>query len=71
MGTVGKGLIALGIVVAVTGLVLIGADRLGIQRLPGDITIRRGNFTAYFPIATCLLESAVLTLILNLIFRRR
>lgn len=39
-------------------------------RLPGDILVRRENFTFYFPIVTCLLLSLLLTLFLNLFFRR-
>jgi hypothetical protein len=39
-------------------------------RLPGDISIERGNFHLYFPLATGLLVSIVLTVVLNLFFRR-
>jgi len=39
-------------------------------RLPGDIVIERQNFRFYFPLATCLLLSAVLTLIFWLLGRR-
>ena len=40
-------------------------------RLPGDIRIDRNGFSFYFPLATCLLLSLVLTLLFNLFFRRR
>jgi hypothetical protein len=58
----------------VAGVVLIAAGillKLGlpIGRLPGDIEIRRGNSTFYFPIVTCILVSVVLTLI-GVLFRR-
>ena len=41
-----------------------------VGRLPGDIYIQRGNFTFYFPLATSLLLSVVLTLIFYLVGRR-
>jgi Protein of unknown function (DUF2905) len=39
-------------------------------RLPGDITVEREGFTFYFPLATSIVVSIVLTLLLNLFFRR-
>jgi hypothetical protein len=60
-------LLVLGGLVALAGQVPFLA-RLG--RLPGDITIRRGNFTLYAPIVTSIILSIVLTIVLNLIFRR-
>lgn len=39
-------------------------------RLPGDILYQKGNFTFYFPIVTCLILSLLLTLLLNILFRR-
>lgn len=63
-------LIFLGLVILAMGLVLLVVDRLpGIPRLPGDILVRRGNFTFYFPLATSLVLSVLLTLLLHL-FRR-
>lgn len=50
------------------GLLLI-ISNLGFGRLPGDIVVRRGNFVFYFPLATGLLLSLILTLILNIIRR--
>jgi len=41
-----------------------------IPRLPGDITIERKNFRFYFPLGTSILVSVVLTVLLNLFFRR-
>jgi hypothetical protein len=43
----------------------------GRLHLPGDIVIRRGNLTVYAPLATCLLLSVILTVVLNLLFRAR
>ncbi|MBI4278437.1 MAG: DUF2905 domain-containing protein [Armatimonadetes bacterium] len=71
MMPVGRTLITLGIfLVALGGLVML-AGRLGMPRLPGDITIQRGSFTLYFPIVTSLLLSVLLTVILNLLLARR
>ena len=71
MSDVGKLLIVFGLVIAVVGLVLVLAGRLPwIGRLPGDIHIQRGNWTFYFPLATSLVVSIVLTLVFWLIGRR-
>ena len=43
--------------------------RIGIGRLPGDVVVERGNFTFYFPVATSILVSIVLTLVLWLLRR--
>jgi Protein of unknown function (DUF2905) len=67
----GKILIALGLLIALAGVVLVLVGRVPwIGRLPGDIHIQRGNFTFYFPLATSLLLSVVLTLIFYLVGRR-
>ena len=61
-------LIVLGLVLAGVGLLMtIG---LPIGRLPGDLTIRRGNFTFYFPLASSIIASIVLTLIMMFFGRR-
>jgi hypothetical protein len=69
---VGRALIALGILLVVVGVAVEYAPRLPfrIGRLPGDIYIHRNNTTFYFPIVTCILVSALLTLIFW-IFKRR
>jgi hypothetical protein len=53
------------------GLVVTFAGRLHLPRLPGDIYIQRGNFVFYFPLATGLLLSVLLTVLLNLFFFAR
>ena len=68
---VGRMLVVFGLLIALVGgaLVLVGqVPWLG--RLPGDIHIKRGNWTFYFPLATSLLLSVVLTLILWFLGRR-
>ena len=69
MRDAGRLLIVVGIVVAAVGVVLATGNRLGLGRLPGDITWRRGNFGCYFPLMTSIILSVLLTLILWL-FRR-
>jgi len=64
MAPIGKILILTGLVLVVLGVIVLLAGKLGwIGRLPGDIMIRRGNATFYFPLATCLLVSAILSLL--------
>ena len=68
----GKMLITLGAFMLLIGLFLTYSGRLfGGFRLPGDIIIRRGNFTFYFPIMTSILLSLVLTVIGWIIMARR
>jgi hypothetical protein len=67
----GKILIIAGIVIVVLGvLVSLGGKIPGIGRLPGDILIQRENVTFYFPVVTAILVSIILTVVLNLFFRR-
>jgi membrane protein implicated in regulation of membrane protease activity len=71
MPEIGKLLIIVGGFIVVVGLVLVLGMRIPfLGRLPGDISVNRGNVHFYFPIVTCLLLSLVLTLLLNLFFRR-
>ena len=62
-------LITLGVAILVIGLLWPVLGKIGLGRLPGDIVIRRDNFSFYFPIVTCVLVSAVLSLILWLVNR--
>ncbi len=67
----GKYLIIFGIICLVLGLVFIIAPKLPfLGRLPGDIYIKRENFSFYFPLVTSILLSIILTIILNLIRRK-
>lgn len=66
----GKVLLAAGVVLAGVGLVLIFGSRysfLGLGKLPGDISYKSKNVTFYFPLVTCLLLSALLTIIFWLV----
>ena len=63
----GRLLVVVGLVIAGAGLLMMLGLPFG--RLPGDITIRRGNFTFYFPLATSIIASILLTLLLALLRR--
>jgi hypothetical protein len=64
----GRLFIVIGLVIAAVGvLITLG---LPIGRLPGDFSFRRGNFSFYFPLATSILASIILTLLLMLFGRR-
>ena len=68
---VGKALVALGLLIALAGVVIMLVGRVPwLGRLPGDIHIERGNFSLYFPLATSLVLSVVLTLLLYIVGRR-
>ncbi|MGH7781010.1 MAG: DUF2905 domain-containing protein [Candidatus Binataceae bacterium] len=70
MAPLGKGLIAIGFVLIAAGAMLWGLGYVPLLgHLPGDIQIKRGNVGIYFPLATCVVASIVLTLIFA-IFRR-
>lgn len=68
--TIGRILLATGIVIALLGGVLLLAGRfLNLGSLPGDIRIESDNFTCLVPVASMILLSIVLTIILNIIVR--
>jgi uncharacterized membrane protein len=70
MSDLGRFLIFIGVILVAVGAVLLLAPKIPwLGRLPGDISFKRGNFSFYFPLATCILISIILTLILYL-FRR-
>jgi len=66
----GKFLIIFGAAIVLLGVIVSVAARLGLGHLPGDILIKRKSFALYIPLASSILISVVLTLLLNL-FRRR
>jgi hypothetical protein len=71
MAELGRTLVVLGTLLVLVGAALLLAPRIPwLGRLPGDILIRREHVTFYFPIVTCLVVSVVLTLLLNLFWRR-
>ena len=68
----GRGLIAIGMVLVILGLLVTFGERLPIRlgRLPGDIVIRGKNTTFYLPLVTSLLLSVLLSLVMWLLGRR-
>jgi hypothetical protein len=69
----GRTLIALGLLLVALGVLLVLADRfpgLRLGRLPGDLSVARPGFRLYFPLATSILVSVVLSLVLWLLSRR-
>ncbi len=65
--SVSRILIIFGVVLVAVGLLWPAIGRLGLGRLPGDILIERDNFRLYIPLATSLLISLLLTIILWLL----
>jgi len=67
----GKMILYIGIVLVIVGGFFILVSKVPwFGRLPGDISFRRGGLTIYLPITTMVLVSIVLTLIMNLVWRR-
>ncbi|MDQ0254244.1 ribose/xylose/arabinose/galactoside ABC-type transport system permease subunit [Evansella vedderi] len=72
MSQIPKILITLGIVMIIAGLIWqIGGKYISLGKLPGDILIKRGNTTFYFPIVTSIIVSIVLSLLFFIIGRLR
>ncbi len=74
MNDLGKMLVVTGALLLVAGVIVIGAGRMNLPlgRLPGDITYRGKNTTVYFPLATSIVVSILLSIVLYLVnhFRR-
>ncbi len=67
LGDLGKILIFLGLVIVLLGVFLLIFGKIPfLGKLPGDIYVSRKNFTIYFPLATCILLSLILSLIARL-----
>ena len=64
---VGKMLILAGIVLLVTGIIFIFFNKISLGRLPGDIYIKKENFSFYFPLTTSILASILITIILYIV----
>lgn len=64
MEQMGKMIIVAGVVMVAVGIILLLMQKIPfIGKLPGDILIKKDNFTFYFPLATCVLISLIFTLI--------
>ena len=71
MNGLGKFLIIFGILILILGLLIsyTNLDKF-LGKLPGDINIKKGHANFHFPIASCLIISLILTIILNLLLRK-
>ncbi len=71
MNEIGKVLIVIGIIIIIMGLLMIAADKLSfIGKLPGDIVIKKKNFIFYFPLATSILLSIILSFVFYFLSKR-
>lgn len=70
--TVGKWLIILGVIFIIIGILIVSGrfPNPGLGRLPGDILIKKANFSFYFPLTSCILISVVMMILLR-IFQKR
>ena len=70
LGLIGRTLIGVGAVILVIGVALVVAGKVPhLGRLPGDFVWQRGHFAFYFPLASCLLASLLVSLVLYLLKR--
>ncbi len=69
---IGRWLISAGVIIALLGVLVMVLGRVGLFKLPGDLQFGGKNWRIYFPIASCIIISIILTLVLWLIsyFRR-
>lgn len=73
MQTAGRVLISLGTILLVVGILLFFGNKIGLGTFPGDIYMKRGNQTLFFPVTSILLTIIIVTLVsyaLNLAFKR-
>jgi len=72
MGEIARAMILVGAVLIAVGLVMLGLHKLPfLGKLPGDIFVKREHFTFYFPLATSIIISIVISLVLYLINKFR
>ena len=70
MNEIGKMLLLFGVIFLIVGVAILLIGKIpGLGRLPGDIVVQHENFSCVFPIATSILLSIALTLVLNFLFR--
>jgi len=67
---VGRFLIVAGTVIIVVGLLFVVADKIPLNRLPGDLHLGSGKFKVYIPVGTSILVSIAITLVLNFFSKR-
>jgi hypothetical protein len=67
---VGRFLVVAGTIILVLGVIFLLSDKIPLGKLPGDLQIGSGRFKVYIPIATSILLSVILTLIVNFFSRK-
>jgi len=71
VGDLGKSIIFIGIVLIIVGILMTMAGKIpGVGKLPGDIFIRRENFSFYFPLTTCIVLSIILSAIMYFFWKK-
>ncbi|MCX7991086.1 MAG: DUF2905 domain-containing protein [Proteobacteria bacterium] len=71
LGGLGKFLILAGLLLIFIGIIVYLSGKIPfLGKLPGDIYIKRDNFTFYFPVVTMIIISLILTIIMNIFFRK-
>ena len=71
MSEIGKIVIIFGIIMVIVGVFLVFSPKIPFMgKLPGDIVIKRDGFTFYFPLATSIIISILITIIINLFFKK-
>ena len=65
MGDLGKSIIGIGIILVIVGVLMTVVGKVpGVGKLPGDILIKKENFSFYFPLTTCILLSIIVSAIM-------
>ena len=65
MNDLGKTVIIIGVALVIVGIIITMAGKIpGVGKLPGDIFIKKENFSFYFPLTTCILLSIILSAIM-------
>ena len=71
MGDIGKLIISIGIILIIAGILLTVAGKIpGIGKLPGDILIKKENFSFYFPLTTCILISIFISVVMHFLGKK-
>jgi len=66
----GKYIILAGLFILMVGVAVFLVEKAGMKRMPLDLSFQKGNVSFFFPLGTSLLVSIILTVILNLFFRK-
>lgn len=69
--SIGKIILIIGLLLVVVGGLMLGLGKFfNLGKLPGDIYVQKGNFTFFFPVATMIVLSLLLTILMNIFFRK-